>query len=149
MPSRDMAMGLKIFRSSSGASAARAALGPLESDVMEALWALGKPSSVSEVADLIRLDREISYSAIKAVLNNLTDKKHCKKAAVNRKSVFEPVLTRNQFEEMVLTSVVRSLKENFGGAALAHLVAEFGSDEEDLEHFERLIALRKLDLTPE
>ena len=134
-----------VFRPSR--SGAAAVLGPLEGEIMEAVWAGQGPQSVSDVHDaLTGQGRAISYSAVKAVLNNLADKSRLTKTREGKATFFEAAKTREAFEAEVVSSVVSSLKRNYGSGVIAQLVDELAVDKETLAEFERVIALRKSEL---
>ena len=90
--------------------------------------------------------RQISYSAVKAVLNNLTDKGRLTKSRHGKVTAFEAVKSREEFEAQVVSTVVSSLKRNFGAPVIAQLVNELAVDEETLAEFERVIAAKKSEL---
>jgi predicted transcriptional regulator len=128
-------------------SGASAVLGPLEGRIMEVIWKEDHALSVSDVhRALCRRGRTISYSAVKAVLNNLTDKKKLNKTREGKVTFFTAATTREAFEAQVVSTVVRSLKRNFGNTAIAELVDQLAIDEETVAEFERLIAQRKSEL---
>lgn len=133
---------LKVFRP--GRGGAGAALGPLETEIMNVLWTANQPCSVAEVLrELQAAGRDISYSAVKAVLNNLHGKGVLEKGQVGKSTFFQAVMDKASFEASIVTTVIRSLKKDFGAPVVAQLVDEFGSDEESLKRFERLIAIKR------
>ena len=126
---------------------AAVAVGPLESDVLEALWQAGGVQTVPAVHKaLTDGGKRISYSAIKAVLNNLADKGLLHKDRQGKVTSFEAAQTRAEFESAVMTSVIGSLKRNYGAPVIAQFVDQLAVDEAAIEEFERLIALRKKEL---
>lgn len=134
-----------VFRPSR--SGAAAVLGPLEGEIMEAVWAGQGPQSVSDVHEAVTADgRVLSYSAVKAVLNNLSDKGRLTKTREGKATFFASAKSREEFEAEVVSSVVSSLKRNYGSGVIAQLVDELVVDKESLAEFERVIALRKSEL---
>lgn len=135
----------RIFRLSG--SGAGAVLGPLESEIMEVVWKAKQALAVSDVhRALADGGREISYSAVKAVLNNLAGKGRLRKSREGKVTYFKAATTREAFDAQVVATVVRSLKRNFGSAAIAELVDQLAVDQETVSEFERLIAHRKSEL---
>lgn len=131
-----------VFRT--GREGSAAVLGPLEGSIMDVLWSAEGPQSVAQVvSDLQTQGKEISYSAVKAVLNNLVEKGHLRKGAIGKATIFQPKLSRDKFQRDVVKTIVRSLKQNFGDAAALHLVDEFASDADGLAELSRLLAARK------
>ena len=134
-----------VFRPSR--SGAASVLGPLEGEIMEVVWAADRAVSVPDVhRALTEAGRAISYSAVKAVLNNLADKGRLAKTREGKATFFAATATRDQFDADVVSTVVRSLKRNFGAGVIAQLVDELAVDEATLSEFERVIAQRKAEL---
>jgi predicted transcriptional regulator len=135
----------EVFRPSR--SGAAAVLGPLEGPIMEVIWGGERPLAVSDVHQaLTGAGRPISYSAVKAVLNNLADKGRLDKTRAGRATYFAAATSRDAFEAEVVSSVVSSLKRNYGSAVIAQLVDELAVDQETLAEFERVIAQRRSEL---
>jgi predicted transcriptional regulator len=135
----------RIFRLSGSGSGS--VLGPLESEIMEVIWDEGRALSVGNVhLALTKQGREISYSAIKAVLNNLANKGRLKKSREGKVTYFRAATSREAFDAQVVATVVRSLKRNFGSAVIAELVDQLAVDQGTVLEFERLIAQRKSEL---
>ena len=130
-----------------GQSGAAVAVGPLESDVLDALWDRKDALSVPEVHRAVIADgRTLSYSAVKAVLNNLADKAWLTKSQRGKLTYFKPALDRDEFESQVMRSVIGSLKRNFGEPVIAQFVDQLAVDDESIEEIERLLAQRKAEL---
>ena len=134
-----------VFRPSRSGPAS--VLGPLEGEIMEVVWAAGGALPVPEVhRALTEGGRAISYSAVKAVLNNLAAKGRLIKTRDGKVTAFAAASTREAFDAQVVQTVVASLKRNFGAAAIAPLVDELAVDEATVAEFERLIAQRRSEL---
>lgn len=121
------------------------ALGPLESEVIQAAWNLGGWVSVSDVLE----ERErrggttLAYSTIKAVLTNLHAKGHLEKRSEGKQNTFRPKLAREAFAFRAVGRVVDPLLRDHRNPLLAHIVDELIDDEEGLAEFEALLAARK------
>lgn len=134
-----------VFRPSR--SGAGAVLGPLEGEIMEVIWRAGRALSVGEVQrSLGEQGRPLSDSAVRAVLNNLAGKGRLTKSRAGKQSYFAAAASREAFEARVVSTVVDSLKRNFGGMAIAELVDQLAVDEETIAEFERRLAARKAEL---
>ena len=134
-----------IFRSSRSGPAT--VLGPLESEIMKVIWKKGQVLSVGDVhLALTGRGRDISYSAVKAVLNNLADKAHLTKTRQSKVTLFAAEVSREAFDANVISVVVRSLKRNYGSAVITELVDQLAVDKKTIAEFERLIAQRKSEL---
>lgn len=123
------------------------AVGPLESAILEILWKRGEMLGVPEVHQaLTEHGRVLSYSTVKAVLNNLAGKGVLRKDKRGKVTCFEAIQTREEFEAAIISKVIGSLKRNFGQPVIAQLVDQLAVDEAAIEEFERLIAARKREL---
>ena len=136
---------MPIFRSDR--SGAAVTVGPLEAAILDVLWERGEIMGVPEVHQaLTAAGREISYSAVKAVLNNLEQKGWLRKEKRGKVTHFETVQSKEEFDSAVVSDVIKSLKRNYGQPVIAQLVDELAVDQGAIEEFERLIAARKREL---
>jgi predicted transcriptional regulator len=135
----------EIFRPSR--SGAAAVLGPLEGEIMEVIWAKERPLSVGNVQQALGdRGRPLSDSAVRAVLNNLVGKGRLTKSRKGKASFFAASASREAFEARIVSTVVDSLKRNYGTMAIAELVDRLAVDEETLAEFERRLAERRAEL---
>ena len=138
---------MALFRT--GQSGAAVAVGPLEAAVLDVLWDHGAQMPVPDVHRALGdKGRALSYSAVKAVLNNLAGKGLLSKDKVGKVTRFAPVQSREAFDAAVVSDVISGLKRNYGTPAIAQLVGELAVDEESLAEFERIIAERRGALKP-
>lgn len=122
-------------------------VGSLEAQVLEAIWAQGPVMLVPEVhRALTSKGRALSYSAVKAVLNNLANKGLLRKDKVGKVTRFELTQSREEFEAAIISDVIAGLKRNYGAPVIAQLVGELAVDEESLDALDRLIAARREEL---
>jgi predicted transcriptional regulator len=119
------------------------ALGPLETEVMEAVWHHGGWLAVSEMHETLqKKKRSLSYSTIKTILNNLAEKGHLHKRSAGRANEFSAVLTKQAFDASVVGDVLKPLIRNYRNPLLAHIVNELHTDT-DIAELERLLAQKK------
>ena len=120
-------------------------VGPLESEIMEAAWALGRWACVSEVLEEreLRGAAPVSYSTIKNVMANLHEKGHLRKRPAGKQNEFVPVLSREEFAWRAVGRVVDPLLRNHRHPLFAHIVDELLGDEQAIAEFEALIAERR------
>jgi len=131
-----------IFRPSVGGSAA--VLGPLESEVLNALWEIGGSATVAEIVERLARDgHSVHYSSAKTTLNTLTEKGHLTKSSRGKANAFTAVLTRAQFEERIVGGVLTGLMRNCRSPLIANLAETLASDDESLREFEHLLELRR------
>lgn len=119
-------------------------LGPLESEVMEIVWALGGWVSVSDVLEeRERRGKSSAYSTVKAVMQNLHDKRHLRKRPHGKQNLFTPVLTREMFARRAVGRVVDPLLRDHRNPLLAHIVDELIEDKDAIAELETLIAAKR------
>lgn len=122
-------------------------LGPLETEVMEAVWDAAAPVTVADVhRALCGKRRNIAYSTVKAVLTNLSDKGHLKKKQQGRSNSFAATRSRESFKERVVQSVLSSLIKEHRAPLIAHLVNDLVTDRQSVEELEELVRQRRLEL---
>ncbi len=80
------------------------------------------------------------------MLNNLTEKGWLRKERQGKGTCFAPLKSREEFGLLVISSVIGSLKRNFGAPVIAEFVDQLAVDEAAIEELERLIAERKAEL---
>jgi predicted transcriptional regulator len=110
-------------------------LGPLETEVMEVLWAAGRPMSVREV--LARLNEQrpepLAYTTAMTTLARLADKHVLARARDGRGYVYEPAVSD------AAQIAVRGVMRDFGDAAMARFVDEARADPDMLQRLRRLL----------
>jgi predicted transcriptional regulator len=119
------------------------ALGPLETKVMEAIWARGAWVAISDIHEACQQPKhELSYSTIKTIMTNLAEKGHLRKRAAGRANEFSAVQTREAFQESVVGDVLGPLMRNYRHPLLAHIIDHLDGDG-DVAELERLLAEKK------
>jgi len=135
-------MRTRVFRPGEHGSAA--VLGPLEADVINAVWLADAPVTVADVMQLLNQRRKaLAYSTIKTILTNLAHKGYLSKRASGRANTFAAKQTKPEFERNVVDGVVSSLLRDYRNPLLAHLADELSADPQAIAEFERLLAQRK------
>jgi predicted transcriptional regulator len=120
------------------------ALGPLESEVMEIVWALGGWVTVAEVvAERTKRGTASVYSTVKAVMQNLHDKGHLGKCQRGKQNIFTPTLARTEFERRAVGRVIDPLLRHHRNPLLAHIVDELIHDEDAIAELEALLAAKQ------
>jgi predicted transcriptional regulator len=110
-------------------------LGPLEGEVMEALWAAPEPLSVRTVLDRLNEGRRppLAYTTVMTVMARLAEKDALRRVRAGRGYLYEPAVA----DEAGLA--VRDVIRDFGDSALAHFVEEARADPRLLKRLERLM----------
>jgi predicted transcriptional regulator len=110
-------------------------LGPLEAEVVRAIWAAGEPVSVGEVLEQLNRSRRprLAYTTVMTVMSRLAKKGILSRRSQGRGYVYESAV-RNAAE-----IAVRSVVRDFGEAAIASFVAESRADPRILRRLARLL----------
>ena len=113
---------------------------------MEIMWTQGGWLSVTDVLgqmDVVKGEKPLAYSTVKAVMQNLVDKQHLKKKAAGRANAFTPAVSRAEFERTLVGDVVRPLFKHQRNPLLAHIADELAGDDESYAEFERILAEKR------
>jgi predicted transcriptional regulator len=72
-------------------------LGQLEATVMSCLWSTERPMSVREVLSLVNADRDLAYSTVMTVLDNLHRKNMVLRKKSGRAWLYVPAASRSVY----------------------------------------------------
>lgn len=122
-------------------------LGPLEWRVLEALWSR---TTLASVRDLQPDFPEIAYTTLMTTLDRLYRKSVLRREKSGRAFLYQPRLSRAEFESARATAVVRTALEGDGesvGLLLSFLVqAVSDRDHELLGDLEALVRARRAEI---
>jgi predicted transcriptional regulator len=98
--------------------------GPLEAEVMDAVWAVGRPMSVREVMGRLNDGRSepLAYTTVMTVMNRLADKQALARSPAGRSFVYEA--TAADPAGIAVKNVIRT----YGEEAMAHFIDEARAD---------------------
>lgn len=110
-------------------------LAPLESEVMDAVWAAGDPVTVREILDALnrRRGEPLAYTTVMTVMNRLAAKNVLSRHGQRRNYVYEAMAAD------VAGLAVRDVMRIHGDAAIAHFVDEARADPEALRRLRALL----------
>ena len=117
-------------------------LGDLEASVMDRLWAWEHPATVREVLDDLRRDRDLAYTTVMTVLDNLHRKGWLTRELDGRAYRYRPVASRQEYS----AELMRQALDNSGDQTTT-LLRFVGEMTEDEVHAIRQ-ALESLDRSP-
>ncbi len=96
-------------------------LGALEADIMEQLWAEGRPLTVREM--LTRLNagraRPVAYTTVMTVMARLVEKGLLERTLVGQAHEYRAALSREAFLRRVSETIAQEMIEDFGEVAVA------------------------------
>lgn len=110
--------------------------GPLESEVMDAVWAAGAAVSVREIVETLNTSRaeSLAYTTVMTVMNRLADKQALARSPAGRSFVYEA--TAPNPAGIAVKNVIRT----YGDEALAHFVEEARADPEVWRWMRRMMS---------
>lgn len=111
-------------------------LGPLEREIMLAVWAL-KEATVGEVVE--HTETANSYTTIKTVMERLCKKRLLSRRREGRSYLYRATLTRRELEAQASRRVVESLMSGFGSTALSQFAQVLRDDPDQLAALRRLL----------
>jgi predicted transcriptional regulator len=121
----------------------RKVLGDLEADIMQIIWREEK-STVRDVYEKLRLQREIAYTTVMTIMGRLAEKKLLEKEQAGNAYVYRPTVSEQEFARRVVSEVLDGLLEEFAEPALSHFVDRLSNeDEQKIAKLEALIKERR------
>lgn len=102
-------------------------LGRLEATVMDCVWEVEGTLSVREVMDLLRRDRQIAYTTVMTVMENLHRKGLLRRELRGRAYHYRSVRSREEHTTQVISQVLAFSRDRT--ATLLHFVDQMDPDE--------------------
>ena len=100
--------------------------GELEAAIMECLWARTQPASVRDVLGELHTGKQLAYTTVLTVLDNLHRKGVVTREMSGRAWLYQPAYSRDEHTAMMLREVLGNSGDR--QAALMHFVANLDSD---------------------
>jgi predicted transcriptional regulator len=98
-----------------------AILGPLETEVMEAVWD-GNEVTVRDVQRVLTRKRPVAYTTVMTTMGRLADKGFLRRIEVQPAHRYTALLTRDQYTHTTVSSILDWLVGQFGDPAVAYFV---------------------------
>jgi predicted transcriptional regulator len=114
--------------------ALEAFLGPLEANIMEAIWSSKKtPVTVREIYEDLKKTKNIAYTTVMSTMDRLYEKhlldRKVEKGRGGLYYVYWPALEKQLFQKSAVREVLSSLIDNFGEVVANCLVDETSLNE--------------------
>jgi len=103
-------------------------LGQLEAAVMDRMWTWSRPTAVREVLEDLQQDRDIAYTTVMTVMDNLHTKGFLVREKSGRAFLYSPASTREEHTAGILEMVLSESPDR--GAALMTFVGHLSADEQ-------------------
>ncbi|MFJ8817539.1 BlaI/MecI/CopY family transcriptional regulator [Amycolatopsis thermoflava] len=104
-------------------------LGDLESAVMDVLWRAAEPVKVREVLDRLSTPRQLAYTTVMTVLDNLHRKGWAERALDGKAYRYRPALSREEAAARALRTILDSSGDP--EAVLLHFARSVSEEEGD------------------
>ena len=116
--------------------ALEAFLGPLEANIMEAIWGTKKtPITVREIYAALNKTKKIAYTTVMSTMDRLFEKnfldRKIEKGRGGLYYVYWPKLEKRNFQKSAVREVLASLIGNFGEVVTSCLIEEANMTEEE------------------
>jgi predicted transcriptional regulator len=105
-------------------------LGELEAAVMDVLWREGTPLKVREVLERLDTGKQLAYTTVMTVLDNLHRKQWVDRELDGKAYVYESVMTREEAAARALRDILDTSGDPHG--VLMHFVASVSDEETDI-----------------
>jgi predicted transcriptional regulator len=118
-------------------------LGELETEIMRRLWRRATPTTVRELVDELQRDRQIAYTTVMTVLDNLHTKGWLRRELDGRAYRYEPVSSGDEYSAELMRGALDTSPDHV--AAFAHFLKQLNPEEVNaLEDAYRLHTGRRL-----
>jgi predicted transcriptional regulator len=109
--------------------------GPLEGEIMEAVWRADRAVSVREIVEALNADRSepLAYTTVMTVMNRLADKQALARSPAGRSYLYEA--TAPDPAGIAVKNVIRT----YGDEAVAHFVDQARGDPELRRRMEQML----------
>lgn len=108
-------------------------LGELEAEIMSSVWKV-KSGNVKDIHENLNKTRKTAITTVATVLDRLHAKGLVKRELIKKggiRYIYQPSMTRTQFENTIVRNVFKGLFESFGDSAINYLVQSTGIENEE------------------
>ncbi len=96
-------------------------LGPLETDVMEAVWDRGV-ATVRDVHAALARNRDIAYTTVMTTMTRLADKGVLNRRRDGLAYIYTPAITKRDFETMMVRRVLDGLMDDYEEETITYIL---------------------------
>ena len=101
--------------------------GDLEAVIMERLWSWGDPATVRQVVEDLRRDRDIAYTTVQTVMDNLHRKGWLSREPKGRAYAYRPVASRQEYSARLMREALDASDD--ADLTLMHFLSQVSDDE--------------------
>jgi BlaI family penicillinase repressor len=118
-------------------------LSEFELDVMNILWQAGK-ASAPEVHEKIKLDKDVSYSTVKTIIDRLEQKVAVTRADQQGRTIYyAPAIEREALSPPLLKGFLKRMFAGDPNKMVAQLLANEQLNNSEIEQLENMLAAHK------
>jgi predicted transcriptional regulator len=103
--------------------------GDLEAAIMDVMWRRGSPATVREVLTAINTDRDLAYTTIMTVMENLYRKSYLRREPDGRAFRYEPTQLREEYAANLMREAMQTGDDP--SLTFVHFVAQMSTEESD------------------
>jgi predicted transcriptional regulator len=103
--------------------------GDLEATIMDVLWRRAEPTTVREVLTSISNERDLAYTTVMTVMDNLYRKGYLRRQLDGRAFRYEPTQLRDQYAANLMREAMHHGHD--AGLVFTHFVAQMTPDESE------------------
>ncbi|MCM3020625.1 BlaI/MecI/CopY family transcriptional regulator [Priestia megaterium] len=105
--------------------------GPLEAKIMTALWD-GSEMSIKDVQHVLEKEKVVNFNTVMTVMNRLVEKGVLQKRLKGRTSMYQPILSKEEFIDAQSKELTHELIDEFGSLAVTHMLDALEEVDESL-----------------
>jgi predicted transcriptional regulator len=103
--------------------------GELEAKIMDVLWSRGAPTTVREVLTTISNERELAYTTVLTVMDNLHRKGFLRREPDGRAFRYEPTQLREEYAANLMREAMQEGQDH--SLTFTHFLAHMTAEESD------------------
>ena len=103
--------------------------GELEATIMDVMWQRAEPATVREVLNAISNERELAYTTVMTVMDNLHRKGFLRREQVGRAFQYEPTQLREEYVANLMHEAMQEAHDH--SLTFTHFIAQMTSEESD------------------
>lgn len=109
-----------------------------ELEILRVLWDRG-PSSLSEICEALRRDRDVATTTVATILRVMLDKGHVRRKPVTRGHQWSAAVTQNATARSMVGKLVDGVFDGSAGRLAVHLVEAGQLSADELSELRKLI----------
>jgi predicted transcriptional regulator len=122
-------------------------LTPVEAELMEILWSLGK-GCVHDVMALMPAHRKLAYTSVSTILRILEQKGILTTQKVSRQHIYIPLLSKQTFANHSITKIVNQVFAGNSAELVTYLVDKNDLTLDEINSIQQLLNDKKKELAP-